>query len=83
MEPLVKKFALAILIAALKLPLASAGWAAAAVFILMFDRNTQLKIMLVSLLFSTVVTCVSLYAKPQQNAYAVAKATRVVQTAAN
>ena len=49
--------------------------------VLMSDKNTQLKIMLVSLFFSTVVACICLYAKPQQNAYAVVKATRVVQTA--
>jgi hypothetical protein len=44
---------------------------------LMFDRDTQFKIMLTSLLFSTIVACVCLYAKPQQQGYAVVKADKV------
>ena len=49
----------------------------------MSDKDTQLKIMLVSLFFSTVVACICLYAKPQQPAYAVVKAERVIRTAGN
>jgi hypothetical protein len=48
----------------------------------MSSRDTQLKIMLVSLFLSTVVTCICLYAKPQQNAYAVVKATQLQTLAA-
>lgn len=48
----------------------------------MFDRDTRIKIMLTSLFFSTVVACVCLYAKPQEQAYAIVKADKV-QFAAN
>ena len=48
----------------------------------MSGKDTQLKIMLVSLFLSTVVTCICLYAKPQQHAYAVVKATQIQTVAA-
>jgi hypothetical protein len=48
----------------------------------MFNRNTQLKIMFVSMFFSTVVACICLYAKPQKPAYSIAKAGKVY-TASN
>jgi hypothetical protein len=44
---------------------------------LMFDLDTQFKVILTSLLFSTIVACVCLYAKPQQQAYAVVNADKV------
>ena len=47
----------------------------------MSDGDTQLKIMLVSLFLSAVVVCVCFYARPQQPAYAVVKATTLVHTA--
>jgi hypothetical protein len=49
----------------------------------MFDRGTQLKIMLVGLLFSTAVACVCLCAKPQQPPHTVVKAERIIRTAGN
>jgi hypothetical protein len=51
--------------------------------VLMFDRGTQLKIMLVGLLFSTAVACVCLFAKPQQPPHTVVKAERIIRTAGN
>jgi hypothetical protein len=49
----------------------------------MFDRDTQLKIMLVGLIFSTAVVCVCLFAKPQQLPHTVVKAEPIIRTAGN
>ena len=49
----------------------------------MFDRATQLKIMLVGLFFSTAVVCVCVFAKPQQPAQPVVKAGQITHAAAN